>query len=212
MTIPVWLPSWQHDGVEIKSSDYVYKGFFKVQQLQLRHQCFSGEWSPWLQREQVHHSDAAAVLLVDPLLQKLVLVEQFRVGLLKRDGKPSPWLLEIVAGLLEPNEKPEQTIMREAMEEAGCKITQLLKIGEFYNSPGGFAEKTTLYCGIVDSTGVGGVHGVGKEHEDIQVHVLNIKEVLSFFEAGKLITSSSTVIALQWLAFNLKSGHDFLKI
>lgn len=206
MATPVWVPSWQHEDVELEKTNLSYKGFYSVQQLRLRHKCFSGEWSPWLLREQVSHSDAAAVLLVDPQQQKLVLVEQFRVGMLGREPT-SPWLLEIVAGLLEPGEKPEETVIREAIEEANCQILQLFPIGEFYNTPGGFAEKTTLFCGIVNATGVGGIHGIGTEHEDIRVHVLDVQAVLAALENGSFLTSSSTMIALQWLALNTKNGH-----
>lgn len=204
-TPPIWVPSWQHEDVEFEKTNLGYRGFYSVQQLRLRHKCFSGEWSNWLEREQVRHSDAAAVLLIDPIQSKLVLVEQFRVGLL---GMPtSPWLLEIVAGLLEPGEKPEETVLREAKEEANCQIRQLLPIGAFYNSPGGFAEKTTLFCGIIDATGVGGIHGVGTEHEDIRVHVLDLFAVLALLQNGSFLTSSSTMIALQWLALSMKNGH-----
>lgn len=203
---PVWIPSWQHEDVEFKETNLLHDKFYKLKQFRLRHKCFSGEWSAWLVREQVHHSDAAAVLLVDLKQQKLVLVEQFRVGLLGRSAT-SPWLLEIVAGLLEPNEAPHETVMREAEEEAGCKIQRLFTIGEFYNSPGGFAEKTTVFCGIIDATGIGGIHGVGTEHEDIRVHVLDIDAVFRALEDKSFLTSSSTVIALQWLALNIKNGH-----
>ncbi len=207
MKEPVWRPTWQQDAVEIKSNNYEYRGFYSVQKFELRHRCFSGEWSPWLPREQLKHSDASAVLLIDPKLQKLILVEQFRVGLVNR-AKVSPWLLEVVAGLIEPNETPLDTIMREAKEEANCDIMASMPIGEYYNSPGGFAEKTFLYCAIVDANNKAGVQGMTEEHEDILVHVLNIDEVLTAFSQGALITSSSTIIALQWLSANLQ--HPFL--
>ncbi len=208
MEDPVWRPAWQDDAVEIKSNNFEYKGFFNIEKFQLRHRCFSGQWSPWLEREQVKHSDAAAVLLIDPLQQKLVLVEQFRIGLVKRSNT-SPWLLEVVAGLIEPNETASETMRREAKEEADCDITDWIPIGEYYNSPGGFAERTTLFCAKVDATNKEGIKGARDEHEDICVHVLDIQQVLSAFESGSLKTSSSTIIALQWLAINLKQ-HPFL--
>lgn len=209
MTDPIWHPAWQQEAVEIKSNNFEYQGFYQVEKFQLRHRCFSGEWSPWLQREQVKHSDASAVLLVDPKQQKLVLVEQFRVGLVRRPNT-SPWLLEVVAGLIEPNQTALQTMIREAKEEAACDIIDWMQIGEFYNSPGGFAEKTTLFCATVDAHHKEGIQGVGEEHEDIRVHVLDLQRVLSAFIKGELKTSSSTAIALQWLAINLNKQHPFL--
>ncbi|MBS0288792.1 MAG: NUDIX domain-containing protein [Proteobacteria bacterium] len=206
----LWVPSWQHEAVEIKSNNFVYRGFYQVQEFTLRHKCFSGEWSPWLKREQIRSKDAAAVLLVDILKQKLLLIEQFRVGVVNREQE-SPWLLEVVAGLQEPNETLMQTMQREAYEEAGCQVIDSMVIGEFYNSPGGFAEKTTLFCAKVDSSTVsgGGIQGVCSEHEDIRVHVLDIDATLSAFSKGILLSSSSTVIALQWLMIHLNQ-HPFL--
>ncbi|MGD9592750.1 MAG: NUDIX domain-containing protein [Candidatus Berkiella sp.] len=204
----IWRPAWHQDAVEIKSNNFEYKGFFQVEKFDLRHLKFSGEWSPWLEREQVKHSDAAAVLLIDPKQQKLVLVEQFRVGLVKR-AHTSPWLLEVVAGLIEENESAQETMIREAKEEADCDIKEWIKIAEFYNSPGGFAEKTSLFCAKVDAKNKGGIQGMNDEHEDIRVHVLDIQMVLAGFLKGELITSSSTVVALQWLAKNLNK-HPFL--
>lgn len=199
MTEGTWSASWQASDVEIQKEEIAYNGFYQIKKIHLRHRCFNGEWSDVLIREQMRRQDAAAILLFDPQQDKVVLVEQFRTGLLGKYAHQSPWLLEIVAGLLEPEEDPLQTAIREAKEEANCEIKECIKIGEFYNSPGGFAEKTYLYCGIVDATGAGGIHGVGSEHEDIQVHVLASEYIFNAIETGKYMTSASTLIALQWL-------------
>ena len=193
-----WSPAWQQQDIEIKQKNLVYDGFFQMSQFQLRHRLFSGEWSPWLVREQISHQDAAAVLLVDLKEEALILVEQLRVGLINTHQQ-SPWLLEIVAGLLEEGEQPEQTIVREALEEAHCTIGPLVRIGEYYNSPGGFAEKTTLFCAEVVQKDYKKKGGVQEEHEDIRIHVLPIESVLSAWEKGEFLSSASTVIALQWL-------------
>lgn len=198
---PVWTAKWQQQDVEIKQDQQAYDGFYKIRKWQLRHRCFSGDWSPWLVREQIRRQDAAAVLLFDPKHHKIVLVEQIRYGVLGVYPDHSPWLCEIVAGLIDPGEEPEQTVHREALEEANCKINKLIHIGDFYNSPGGFAEKTYLYCGLVDVEGIGGIGGLRnhEEHEDLMVHVLPAKQVLDLLEQD-FMTSSSTYIALQWLA------------
>lgn len=206
MSVSPWDPSWQSEDFEIKEDNFVHEGFYRVKRLRLRHKCFSGEWSPWLVREQMRRADAAAILLFDPQLDKLVLIEQFRTGLVGLYPERTPWLLEIVAGLLEPGEDPAQTIQREAQEEAGCQIKQLYKIMDFFNSPGGFAEKTTLFYGTVDATHVAGVHGLADEHEDIKVHVLSSAAVLAALEKGDFVTSASTAIALQWFALQKKNN------
>lgn len=206
MAMVRWTPTWQSEDFEIKENNSVYEGFFHVKRFLLRHRSFSGEWSAWVSREQIRRADAVAAILFDPKNESLVMVEQFRTGLVNVYPDQSPWLLEVVAGLLEPGESTEDALRREAKEETDCDITQLLKITDFYNSPGGFAEKTTLYCGIVDSKDKVGVMGQAHEHEDIRVHVLPVEEVLTALTQGKWLTSSSTVIALQWLSYHLKNG------
>jgi len=197
--------SWQNEDVEIKENNLIHKGAYQLNQLSLRHRCFSGEWSPWILREQVTRADAAAILLFDPKEAHFVLVEQFRVGALGRD-KQSPWLLEVVAGLLEPGESAEVAIEREAEEEAGCVIEQIVKIGDFYTTPGGFCEKTSLFAGSVNTKGMeSSIRGVADEHEDIRVHILPISVVIKAMQAGELLTSASTLIALQWFELNKKN-------
>lgn len=202
MTNSHWMPAWQPKDYEIRETRLVYGGLFQVQQLILRHRRFQGEWSDWLTREFVQRQDAAAVILYDPIQNKVVMVEQFRVGVIKREE--SPWMLEIVAGLIEEGEAIEASIRREAREEANCEIKKLIKIREFYNTPGGFSEKTTVFCGIVDVSGVDGIHGVENEGEEILVHVLSPEWLFEAINKNQIATSSSTMIAIQWLQLELE--------
>ncbi len=202
-----WIPAWQSSDVEIKEDNLIYEGFYKVKKLRLRHKCFSGEWSPWVVREQVCRTNAAAVLLWDPQQDKVVLIEQLRIGLVGQDTEVSPWLLENVAGLIDPGESPEQTALREAQEEAGYTIKELLKIGDYYPTPGGFSEMLSVFCGIIDVQDEGGIQGNAHEHEDIKVHVFSTRTILTALEKGHLRTSASTVIALQWLANKIRNNH-----
>jgi ADP-ribose pyrophosphatase len=181
--------------VDIKGSDLIYDGFFSVKKLHLRFKLFSGEWSAWVEREQICRRDAVAVILYDPKLDSLVLVEQIRIGAL---NSKNPWMLEIVAGLLEPDEDPELTAKREAQEEANCSIKKLIPILDFYNSPGAFTEKTKLYCGIVDASDIHRAGGLLDEQEDILVHVLPAKEALRAFSQQEFELSASTAVAFMW--------------
>ena len=154
---------------------------------------------PEITRELFERGDADAVLLYDPVLDSVILVEQFRIGALNdADGS---WLLEIVAGIFEPNESPEQVALREAEEEAGCVITQLHPICHYYVSPGGTSERHYLYCGIVDASNASGIHGLPHEGEDILVHSISLDTALAWIGTGR-INSSAPIIALQWLALN----------
>lgn len=184
---------------EILEETPVHRGFFSLTRLKLRHTLFGGGWSEVLERELFHRGRCVAVLLYDPTADRVVLIEQFRVGAL--GIKDDPWLLEIVAGAVEDGENPEEVAHREASEEAGCEIRELIRIGEFFSTPGGCSEKVTVFCGLVDSAGVGGIHGLAHEHEDIRVSLVDFEAALAAVHAG-LIDSAFPVIGLQWLALN----------
>jgi ADP-ribose pyrophosphatase len=147
-------------------------------------------------RELLLRPRAVGVLLFDPVLEKVVLVRQIRIGML--DEGQDPWLLELVAGMVEPGEQPQEVAARESLEEADLAPQNLVQISEYYNSPGISNERITLFCGRVDSAGAGGVFGLADEHEDIEVVVLDVEEAVSLVEAGK-IHNAMTIIALQWL-------------
>lgn len=176
----------------------VYQGFFKLSEYRLQHELFAGGWTPEFRRLCLDRGDAVAVLLWDPQRDVLVLAEQFRVGAMHRPFVP--WLLEIVAGMIEPGESREEVAQREAMEEAGCEILALEFIVEYLCSPGGTSESTALYLGRVDAANVGGIHGLAEEHEDIRVHVIPRLEALQMI--GSRLNSAAPIIALQWLELN----------
>lgn len=189
----------QNDDVEIKKSDCVYNGVFQVNKLTLRFKQNSGQWSPWIEREQVSRHNAVAVLLYDPNSDKVVMVEQLRIGALTLDNSHRPWMVEIVAGLCDHDEPIEETAKRESREEADCSIERLIPIMDFYTTPGGFTEKTHVFCGIIDAKSVGEHCGNPDEHEDIAVKVYPAQTILDELAQGKLITSGSSAIALLWL-------------
>ncbi len=187
---------------EIIAQHPCYQGFFRIDKLVLRHELFGGGQSPPLVRERIRHSHAgaaAAVLPYDPGLDRVVLVEQFRTGAL--DDPHGPWLVEIVAGLVDEGEGPGDTVRREALEEAGCTLQALHPICRYYSSPGGLQEQVSLYVARVDSSGLGGVHGVAEEGEDIRIHVLDRDRAYGMISQG-WITSAQPIIALQWLELN----------
>lgn len=190
--------------VEILDKTVCYDGFFRMECYRLRHRLFSGAWSRVLTRELFERGHAAAVLPYDPGLDAVVLVEQFRIGALEAPG--SPWLLEIVAGIIEPDETPEDVARREAVEEANCQIQELVHIYDYFVSPGGTSERISLFCGKVDASGAGGLCGLAAEEEDIRVIVVSFAEALAQLHAGK-INSAAPIMALQWLQLN----HDQLR-
>jgi ADP-ribose pyrophosphatase len=185
--------------VELLNREIGYQGFFRLERYQLSHRLFAGEMSPVITRELFERGHAAAVLLYDATLDRVVLVEQFRIGALNAAG--GAWLYEIVAGIIEPGEEAEAVARRESVEEAGCEVGHIEKICDYLVSPGGTSETISLYCGQVDSRGVGGIHGLDHEDEDIRVFSVSYAEAVALLAAGEL-NSASPIMALQWLQLN----------
>lgn len=188
-----------HKDVEILDKTVCYKGFFRIDRYHLRYRLFNGDWSQPMTRELFERGHAAAVLPYDPVRDEVILIEQFRVGAM--DVPDGPWLLEIVAGIIEPDEIAEDVVKRESVEEANCNISDLIPLYDYLASPGGMTERIALFCGRTDATLAGGVYGVIEEGEDIKVHVVSLETALQLLKSGK-INSASAIIALQWLAFN----------
>lgn len=192
------------DDIEIKSKENLYKGFFKIDLYEFDHASFAGGKITSVKREVFERGHAVAVLPYDPIRNEVVLIEQLRIGAIAT--KSSPWLLEIVAGMIDKEESKEQVAMREAQEEAGLKIKKLIPMMDYLSSPGGTTERIYLYLGIVDSTDVTGIYGLPEEQEDIRVQVFNYQQALDLLQSGD-IDNAATVICMQWLALN-KSKID----
>jgi ADP-ribose pyrophosphatase len=184
---------------EVLMRETVYQGFFSLEQYTVKHTLYEGGWSQPLTRELFRRNNCVAVLLYDPDRDEVVLIEQFRMGAVLQ--AQSAWLLEIVAGAIEEGETAQQVAYREALEEAGCHIVDLIEIMQFYTTPGGSSERITLFCGRVDSKGIGGVHGLEEEGEDIHVTAVKAEQVFQMLEDGK-IESGVPIVAIQWLCIH----------
>lgn len=185
--------------VEVLKKRTPYKGYFRMDVYQLRHCKFDGGWTSPMSRELFERGHAAAVLLYDPDRDRVVLIEQFRIGAFAAGVEP--WLIEVVAGIIDAGEDPEAVVRREAVEESGCEVGELVPIGTFLMSPGASSETLAMFCGRVDSAGAGGLHGLDHECEDIRCFVLPAEEALRRVMACPC-PNANTVIALQWLMLN----------
>lgn len=185
--------------VDVLSKESLYSGFFKMTKVAFRHQLFSGGWSDIIERELFERGHAVALLPYDPLSDRVVLIEQIRVGALESQ---SPWQYEIVAGMIDKGESAEQVAIREAEEEAGIFVSCLEKISHFYPSSGGCTEKLDVFVGCVDASKAEGIHGLEDENEDIRVHVVTREEAYALVTRG-IIENAASIIALQWLELNV---------
>ncbi|MEX0964676.1 MAG: NUDIX domain-containing protein [Pseudohongiellaceae bacterium] len=199
------LKEFSDEDVEIVSRSLVHGGFLRVEQLWLRHRLFSGEWSEVFLRELQLRHPAVGVLLFDPILDTLLLVRQFRVGMFGEAA--NSWPIEIVAGMVDSSEQLHEVALRESKEESNCVPTELIKICEYYNSPGATNEKITLYCGRIDSSHAGGVYGSKSEHEDIEVQLFSYDDAMQMLDSGQ-INNAMTLVSLQWLQLHRQDLLD----
>ncbi len=172
-----------------------HAGFFELRRLTVEHDLFAGGTTGPLVREVLHRSDVAAAILYDPAADKVVLTKQYRSG--AHLAGVNPWLVDIVAGRIDPGEAALEAIAREIAEESGLIPHKLESIGEFLTAPHLSSEKVFLYCATVDAAQAKGLHGVAREGEDIRVVVMPRAEAVSLAQSGPL--SLWAALALNWL-------------
>lgn len=187
--------------VEIIARETLYRGFFLLERYRFRHRLFNGEMSGEVTREILERGHAAVLLPYDPLRDEVVLIEQIRIA--AWDTSPTPWKLELVAGMIEPGESPEEVARRETTEEAGLTAGRMKPIVNYLSSAGGTTERLMVYVGEVDSSLAQGTHGLEEENEDILVHTVSRSQAYQWVEEGK-IDNAAAIIALQWLELHYK--------
>jgi ADP-ribose pyrophosphatase len=185
--------------VEVLSHETLYDGYSRLHRYTLRHRLFDGSWTRPFTREVYDRGAAAAVLLYDPHADAVVLVEQFRPG--AHAAGRAPWQLEPVGGIIEPGEDPIEVVRREALEEAGCAILDLVHVFDYLPSVASYQSPIHLYCGRVDAAKAGGIHGRADEDEETRVVVLGAAAAFAAMTARPVL-SSGALLALQWLQLN----------
>lgn len=182
--------------VEIIARETLYRGFFSMDLYRFRHRLFNGEMSGEVRREIFERGHAAVLLPYDPVRDEVVLIEQIRIA--AYDTSDTPWLLELIAGMIEEGESVEDVARREAVEEAGLLVGRTKTVLSYLASPGGTSERSSILVGEVDATTAEGIHGLVDENEDIRVHVVSREKAYQLVEEG-YIDNAASVIALQWL-------------
>jgi ADP-ribose pyrophosphatase len=193
--------------VQLKEKVRKYAGFFNLDEYVIQHKLYFGGVSEVLSREIFERGDAVVLIPYDPILDQVVLIEQFRPGAIRAGD--TPWMLEFIAGMFKADEEPVEVAIREAKEEANLDIDEknVTKVMKYLSSPGGMSEAIYLYLATVDSSDVGGVYSLPEEGEDILVHVMARKGAMSLLSQGK-IANAATIIGLQWLALNYKKIQE----
>ena len=184
--------------VEVLERHNRHAGFFLTREYTLRHPQFAGGKSPPVKREVFVATDAAIVLPYDPVRDRVLLVEQFRMGPFGR-GDPHPWMLEPVAGRVDPGETPETTARRECVEEAGLALGQLEHVSSHYCSLGCSTEYFHCFIGLCDLPELSkGQGGLDSEDEDIRTHVLGFDQAIDLIPSGEA-ANGPLILCLLWL-------------
>ncbi|WP_146010249.1 gamma-glutamylcyclotransferase [Acidimangrovimonas sediminis] len=187
------------EDVQISAVDRPWAGFFAVEAWRLRHRRFDGGLTPEIEREVFISPDAVTVLPYDPVRDRVMLVEQFRAGPIAR-GDPAAWQIEAIAGLIDPGETPEQAARREAAEEAGIALQELLHAAGYYSATGARTEFVHSYIAIADlPEDAAGLGGLASEVEDIRSHVVSFAMLMDLVASGEAGNAPLLVSAL-WLA------------
>lgn len=199
--------------VKVVAKETAFQGYFRLDRYIFQHKLFEGGWSGEISREVLERGHAACCLLFDPDTDQLVLIEQFRPGAYAAldspwydKNKDSPWQIEIVAGVIEENELPDDVVRRESIEESGCKISDIEFVHQYLVTSGCSSETQMLYCGKVDASRTLGIHGLAEEGENIRVFAVPVSEAFGWLDDGKF-ANSTILVAMYWFQQN----HQRLK-
>lgn len=175
----------------------LYAGFFDVNRYELEVERHDGGIDTLI-RDVMERGDSVAVLGYDPSRDEVVLVNEFRPGLLAAGDYP--FTDSLAAGVIEKGESPLDAAVREMKEETGLELhdPRIIHPGAYVSS-GGTSERIVIVFGNVDTSGAGGVHGNPEEHEDILTVVLPADEFIDRARRGD-IDDMKTLVAAYWLA------------
>ena len=175
-----------------------YAQFFAVEEYDLSWRRFDGAHSPNTTRAAFVSGDAVTVLPYDPKRDLVLVVEQIRAGPFARGDRQS-WQIEAIAGRVDPFETPEQAARREAVEEAGLTLTELIPVAQYYPSPGAKTEFLYSYVALTHlPDGCAGVFGLAEEAEDIRGHLISFDRLVALVASGEIANAPLILTAL-WL-------------
>ena len=180
---------------KIINKESLHSGFFNLYKYAFIHEKYDGNWSNIVEREIFSGAHVSTLLPYDPIRKEIVLIQQFRAGVLSRDNHSH--LHEIVAGIIEENENPEDTAKRECLEETGCEVKTIIPIQNYFPAPGSSESYYHLYLGEVNSFDGERIMGLESENENILVKSFKIDQVRKMLK-NKEIINGLTLIALQW--------------
>ncbi len=133
------------------------------------------------EREIIVHPGSAVVLPVHDN-GDVTLVRQYR--------EPArAYLLEIPAGTIEKDETPAECARRELAEETGFLAGKLVKVSQFYVSPGFLSEKMHLFL----ASELTPTRLNPDSDENIELVRLTLKEACDLAEKGEIVDAKTII-------------------
>jgi nudix-type nucleoside diphosphatase (YffH/AdpP family) len=184
---------------EIKNQKRILDGFIKVDELQVEFDRFDQQGRNLVKRFNLERPEAAAVILENVSNNSVIVVEQFRFAVASKPNQ-NAWIIEIIAGLVDPGETPIEAAYRETLEESGYQVKQLEHLYTFYASIGISNENVHIFYGqVTDADKIEKGGGLEIESEDLKIHEIPISELVEMLKKGE-IRDSKTIMGIQWLA------------
>jgi ADP-ribose pyrophosphatase len=146
------------------------------------------------EREVVHHA-GSVVILAHSDEDRIVLVRQYRYP-------AKQFLWELIAGGLEPGERPLAGARRELLEETGYRARQFRLLFDFFPSPGILTEKMFL----VEATELTRSKAQPDPDERIEVGHFTPIQVMKMIKSRQ-IRDAKTLVGLLWLLLNRESNN-----
>lgn len=146
----------------------------------------------------VRHPGAAVVVPIVADGTRAILVHQYRAA----TGRE---MLEVPAGKRDvEGEEPAATAARELEEEIGFAPGRLVKLAEFFNTPGFCDEYTHLYVAL-DLVDAGGPHSTSPEEQHMVLEEIALADVEMLIAQRRLVDAKSIIGLL--LAREYLAGH-----
>lgn len=168
----------------MKNTKVIYQGpIFTLKQFEIE---VNGKTA---KRDVLEH--AAAVCMLAKLNGKFLFVKQLRAGIME-------YTLELPAGLIDKNEDPKQTAIRELQEETGYTANKIIHFYSLYPVPA-YCDEIVHFYYLDNLT----ASSLPKDwDEDLSVVLLTEDEVKELLNQIKSPFDMKTIIGLQYYFLN----------
>lgn len=149
----------------------------------------------YLNGEQViyrEHVNAGEAVVILPITEenKVIMVQEPRTPIEKV-------ILDLPAGMIEPEELPKDAAVRELEEETGYLAKNIRFLRAYYPSIGYSNEKIYIYL----ATDFEKTQQRLDEGENINVIELPLEQVIDMLDRNELITATSTIALMHYLRY-----------